>query len=1052
MLRVVALWRCVCLLSMLYLLLTSCQPLPSGESEAINNRPQTWTKFVAMVRLESKPLLATETPDDNGRVVIDPAQKEALLAEQERLIATLQELSDEINVIFRYQLLLNALTIAAPSSLRESIESLEGVTMVSNTAVFHPPKPMLVTAAEEGDSKPELKANSAAFIGSRKVHEQLRATNHDGVLVPVRGEGVRVAIIDTGIDYTHKMFGGTGNVDDYNNNDPTVIEPDSFPTRKVIAGIDLVGAKYDPSAGDFELHIPHGDPDPLDEDTHGTHVAGTTAGVGDGINTHDGVAPDANLLAIKVFGAGSTSDAVVIKGLEYAIDPNGDFNLDDHAHVANLSLGSPFGSPHSIYHEAIANALRGGMVVVAAAGNYGAQKYVAGDPSAADAAISVAASIDDAEHNWKMPAIKFSSSGDQAIMAEAVESPMAKPIADVGELTAPLYHIGLADKDLSAEQVEGVRGKVALIDRGIVTFVAKINRALAAGAVGVVVANNVEGAPITMGGNAKYEIPAVMITKKKGERVKAAMQEHQVQVTFSTGLFLERRELIDTLANFSSHGPRGFDSLLKPEIAAPGVSIISAFSGRGDRGIHMSGTSMASPHVAGVVALLRQYHRNLNAAQVKNMLVANAKIMHTPAGERYHLSQQGAGRVDAWRALTAEVIFQPMALSLGRTLISSSKKIAGHFALHNLSDKNITLTLHPNLVPGLEMQIPSQVEIAGGAETQVDFSLQIVADGIKHHHSNMDGWVEARDGERVVARLPLLVAVQKLARVQLQQAVIHADTVEDAYQAVVEVELRNDGTNAGEALLFNLLDTDTREEDVRRIISRGGETCDLQSVGYRVIEQRIADKKEMVLQFAAKLYHPLTSWHNCALSVQFDADGDALADQELVGETAMSFIGRGQGGMFLSILADANKMREIRRNYESDGGMADYTGAVVSILPLNFYAHSTLVVVSARLADIRTNMDGDLHVRLTAMRPEGDDYLAQHAGSWQRITPTIDGMGFWGMPNSVLVTQGNTHKVTLIKGGDPSSRLIAYMPHNASTFSHLRHDQQSKLVELRYQP
>ena len=1050
--------RGVCLLSVLTcMVLAACQPLPASKVAAISNQPQTWKKFVAIVRLKGKSLLETLVVDAEGREVIDTEHKAALLAEQERVIAELQALSDEIVVLYRYHLVLNAIAIVAPRAVKEQIENLDKVVMVADETFFNPPQPYVVTALEdeiEGESEP-LRVDSAAFIGSRDVHEKLRATNRDGVPVPVRGEGVRVAIIDTGIDYTHKAFGGSGNVDDYKNNDPAVLEPDTFPTRKVLAGIDLVGDDYDASEGDIEKHIPRGDPDPLDEGAHGTHVAGIVAGIGDGSNTHDGVAPDASLIAIKVFAGGSTSDVVIIKALEYALDPNGDFDLNDRAQVANLSLGSNFGIPNSIYSDAVGNAVRGGMVVVAAAGNSGAYDYIVSEPSTADAAISVAASVDDAEHNWKIPAIKFSGDKGLNITAEAVESPMGKTIAQVGELVAPLYHIGLANRDLTDEQKEQLQGKVALIDRGLVTFVSKIDRAIAAGAVGVVMVNNLNGAPIPMGGAEKYDIPAVMITKRVGTEIKTALQEgSMVSATFKAGLFLERQELIDSLASFSSHGPRTFDSLLKPEIAAPGVSITSAFSGGGDRGIRLSGTSMATPHVSGVVALMRQYRAALSPALIKNMLVANAKLMHSPAGVRYPTYQQGGGRVAAFNAVTAEVVFQPATLSLGRVLIANNKKIAGYFNLRNLSEKDMTITLQAHVLANMTFTIPTQVTLAAGAQTRVDFELLITAERLKQPYTNLDGYIEASNEGQTVARLPMVLGVQRLARVETRGAIINANSEDDAYRAVIDVKFANAGASAGEALLFNFLAHDERIEHVRRIPLVDDKTCDLQSAGYRIVEQTIDEQKELVIQFAAKLYHPRTTWNYCALSVQFDGNGDGVADQELVGDTLDSIRDGSSrdAAMFLSFLTDAHKMRAIRASHELRGVRANYSEAIVSVLPLNVYNHSTLTVASARLRDVVTNDEGDVRIRLAIESAVEPDYLTNHGDIWHTITPTRDGVGFWGMPDSVSIPSGGTHEVTLSKGGDPDAQLIAYFPHNASTFSPLREDRQSSVLALSYQP
>ncbi len=1049
----------VCLLSVLVgVVLAACQPLPRGEVAAFSNRPQTWTKFVAIVRLEGEPLLRTLKVTADGREIIDPTRKEALLAEQERVITALRALSDELVVLYRYRLVLNALAIVAPDALRDEVEALDGVKAVSNETIFDPPRIRLAVHPDnENDEEGELlTADSAAFIGSRIVHEKLRTSNRDGVPVPVRGEGIRVAIIDTGIDYTHQAFGGAGVIADYRNNDAAVIEPDTFPTRKVIAGIDLVGDSYDPSEGAIEKHIPHGDPDPLDEGMHGTHVAGIVAGIGDGVNTHDGVAPDAQLMAIKVFADGSTSDTVIIRALEYALDPNGDFDLGDRAQVANLSLGSGFGAPNSLYVDAIGNALRGGMVVVASAGNLGAHDYIVSEPSTAEDAISVAASVDDAEHNWKMPAIKFNGNDDLNLVAEAVESPMAKPIARVGELVAPLYHIGIAAQDLTTEQQEQLRGKVALIDRGLITFVAKINRAVAAGAVGVVMVNNVDGAPIPMGGAAKYEIPAVMIGKRVGEKIKTAMQGGVVRVTFKAEIFLEKRELIDSLASFSSHGPRSFDSLLKPEIAAPGVSITSAFSGRGVRGIRASGTSMSAPHISGVVALLRQYRPTASPAQIKSMLIANTKLMRSPAGNRYRTYQQGGGRVDAWNAVTAEVIFQPATLSLGRVLVSTNKKMAGHFVLQNLAEEATTLTLHADVVSGMAFTMPSQITLAAGAQQQVDFELLVTAEGLPRPYANLDGYIEARNDGRVVARLPLLLGVQRLSRVKAQRAIVNASAEDDAYRALVDVELVNEGVIGGEVLFFNLLDRDARmTTGVRRDpLRREDRTCDLQSAGYRVIEQVVDEQKELVLQFAAKVYHPRTTWNYCGLSVQFDADGDGVAEQELLGDTVDS-IRNGSlrdDNMFLSFLTDAHKMRAIRKAHEVRGTPSNYTEAVISLLPLNVYNQATLMVVAARLRDVVTDTEGNLRIRLALEGIADPDYLTDHERVWHTITPTIDGMGFWGMPDSTLIPKGGVGRVALSKGGDPAARLIAYFPHNASTFSSLREDYQSSVLTVSYQP
>ena len=211
-------------------------------------------------------------------------------------------------------------------------------------------------------------------------------------------------------------------------------------------------------------------------------------------------------------------------------------------------------------------------------------------------------------------------------------------------LPPPLYHIGIADQDLSDEQKAQLQGKVALIDRGQITFVAKIDRALAAGAIGVVMVNNIDGTPIRMGGEKEYEIPAVMISKQAGRTnqdstvgkeksgfLQAWPYRRKARVDRYVSWFL-RRTGRATMTRYSSQ-----------RLPHLGVGIISAFAGHGERGIQVNGTSMAAPHVSGVVALLRQYHPSLEPTLFKSLLTARAKIMHATDGTRYRTYQQGGG-------------------------------------------------------------------------------------------------------------------------------------------------------------------------------------------------------------------------------------------------------------------------------------------------------------------------------------------------------------------------------------------------------------------------
>ena len=237
--------------------------------------------------------------------------------------------------------------------------------------------------------------------------------------VGLTGRGVRIGIIDSGIDYTHLTFGGSGSAAAFDANDPTIIESGSFPTAKVVGGYDFVGDGYD-SNGEVGQSTPSPDADPLDcrlaenaatlsRGGHGTHVASSAAGFGvqNGatyIGAYDdtlqntqfdippGMAPQATLYAYKIFGCRGSS-TFLLKALEQSLDPNGDGDTSDHeVDVLILALGTPLGSPYEPEALAIQKAIKAGVVVVAAAGDSGDVFYSTSTPGSADAAITVGAS------------------------------------------------------------------------------------------------------------------------------------------------------------------------------------------------------------------------------------------------------------------------------------------------------------------------------------------------------------------------------------------------------------------------------------------------------------------------------------------------------------------------------------------------------------------------------------------------------------------------------------------------------------------------------------
>ncbi|HOE62567.1 MAG TPA: S8 family serine peptidase [Candidatus Sumerlaeota bacterium] len=578
-----------------------------------------------------------------GRVFLRSAEK----PERERLAAAHKRLAEidrqqsalkahliehGAKEVFRFRQTANAIQILAPADKIAEISALPEVERVESV-----PKYTLDTST------------SVPFIGAPKIW---------GNPTKLDGSGIRIGIIDTGIDYTHANFGGSGDPEDFAGNDPKIIEPGSFPTQKVVGGWDFVGNDYDADSSNPDSYTPVPDPDPLDCNSHGSHVAGIAAGIGvtaDGkaytgdynkeLNFNNfyigpGVAPRATLYALKVFGCSGTTKAVA-PALEWAADPNGDGNTKDRLDVLNLSLGSSFGNWTVFEAEIIETLSDLGTIIVGSSGNSGNTFYITGGVGSAPQSISVANSID---NGITQQALEILEPASIAGLYLAPEGGLTLPLMQSGAVSGKVVYIQPADGCSTPANAADIAGNIALMDRGICNFQTKILNAQNAGAKAAIVVNNNDSEPITMGGSSEgITIPGVMISKADGALIKEHLSEG-VSALLDASKQFARPDLTDLVSDSSSRGP-AWDHKLKPDIAAPGFDIFSTNVATGFRGASKSGTSMAAPHVAGAAALARQANPSLFAAGIKAILMNTAEPIHDAFGNAYPQSRVGAGRL-----------------------------------------------------------------------------------------------------------------------------------------------------------------------------------------------------------------------------------------------------------------------------------------------------------------------------------------------------------------------------------------------------------------------
>jgi subtilisin family serine protease len=468
-------------------------------------------------------------------------------------------------------------------------------------------------AKEMNSGTPSHVDDSLSQIGADKLHQE-----------NITGEGIKVGVIDTGIDYNH---------------------PDLKGSYK--GGYDFVDNDSDPMEATYQEWKDSGKPEFNGSSYytyHGTHVSGSIAASKENSSPAavKGVAPDVDLYAYRVLGPyGSGSTAAVMAGI--------DKSVTDGMDVINLSLGSNINDPLNPSSIAVNNAMLSGVVTVVAAGNTGPNEKTLGSPGSAALGITVGAS----DVSVTIPTIT-ANSGDQEIKDMKLLAQNFKDnLEDLQNMTLPIVEVGIGAK--SDFTNKDVAGKVAFIERGHITFDEKVQNAKDAGAKAAIIYNDVDGEIEAFIGEGTNYIPAFRISKAEGEQLKS-----QAEITFESLGSVKTGG--DHLAEFSSRGPAHGNDDIKPDVVGPGVAISSTFpefinhpeEGESYDAAYgrLSGTSMASPHVAGAAALIMQAHPEYTPFEVKEALMNTADEMN---GD-YSVNEVGAGRIDVHEAVHADTL------------------------------------------------------------------------------------------------------------------------------------------------------------------------------------------------------------------------------------------------------------------------------------------------------------------------------------------------------------------------------------------------------------
>lgn len=637
-----------------------------------------------IISLNGDAVLAGEEAAKLGTDYLDTAEAEAKTAALRQISseaeASLRNLYPDLEIDYRYDVLMNGFSCELPESLLNDARSCRWVKGVTKTETVNVMKPELYTAPDLAE---------AGYFGETTGYF---------------GEGEVIAVIDSEFDISHSMFAP---IDDKEN---------KLTKDDIIAVSDDLNVRIDPEKAYISSKLPYvidySDDTPYDyyepDDYHGTHVSGIAAGnmISDDEGAElSGIARDAQIIMMKVFEriavdemSGIYMSTVESDTLLAAMEDAAKLKAD----VINLSLGSPEPDLDSIpYKDTITALNNAGIIVVAAAGNdcnnltgggaffdidtSSPDTHTIGEPSAFRDALCVASANNSFCHE---PCFLIEGLDDEIPFRDGNNFPLYDILSD-GVYEYVYCGLGMPE-DYEGKELEG---KIALVDRGVLHFTEKAMFAEQAGAIAMIVCDDIEEDSLITMGMDGIDLPAAFISLNDGNKMKEAVSGRiRTDSTLSVVTPLD-----GGISEFSSFGPAG-DLTLKPDIAGIGGSVTSA--AYDNKLKQLDGTSMASPYVAGCIAVFDQYLRKngteLTGAEksafIKNLMM-NSAVLFSNDDVYESPRRQGAGLVNMKNALNDRVILTGEG---GLAKVELKDKITDQLSfdvdINNFTDEDVEFT------------------------------------------------------------------------------------------------------------------------------------------------------------------------------------------------------------------------------------------------------------------------------------------------------------------------------------------------------------------------